>query len=394
MNFKHLNWRYTPQSSRRDLRLDFLRGYFVVIMSINHLYLFPAWTLPFTGGGQLWFTAAEGFILVSGIVFGQLYRRRAAEWTWHKVFSFVARRAMKLYLLAVGGQILFASGDYILREWRGRPTRIPEGYWEIVEGAVLQIHYSYPYLDLLVLYALLLLWGSGAIYLLATQNRWKAVLFGSFILWYAWQQEPKAFSVFRANFNFAVWQFLFVLGLLGGYYRQRLVDWWQGMPLPRWLMTLLFFAPAFMVLWVNFQVTFHDWQMPELFQIVTDGIERKNYLALNRIIFALWLFGAFYLFVSWFWQPLNKALGWLLLTLGQSSLLAYLIQALLSYFIRRLPGYPFATLGPVVMGCVHVAVVLLLWLFVRQLRVPFQAWLRGESTFSQSVQAGWGSKPS
>ncbi|NHZ72394.1 MAG: hypothetical protein GWP17_04850, partial [Aquificales bacterium] len=336
MDFKHFHWHYAPQTSHRDLRLDFLRGYFVVVMTINHLRMFPAWTLPFTGGNKLWFSAAEGFILVSGIVFGNLYRYRVKEWGWHKVIATVAKRALKLYLLAVFGQLLFTTGDFILRAWRGRPAQVPESYRILLESAFLQIRFSYPYLDILVLYALLLLWGVFAIYLLA-QNRWKLILFGSFILWYAWHQEPSSFVIFHAYFKFAIWQFLFILGVVGGYYHKELRQWRHNFPLPTWLITLLVALPALMILYANYQVVYHDWHIPEfLFPLIKD-IGHKSALPLNRIIFSLWMFIALYGLVSWLWRPFNKLFGWLFLLLGQNALLAYLGQALLAYIIHRLP---------------------------------------------------------
>ncbi|MBE2220940.1 MAG: OpgC domain-containing protein [Anaerolineae bacterium] len=370
-----LHWRYAPQTSHRDLRLDFLRGYFVVVMSIDHLRMFPAWTLPFTGGGRLWVTAAEGFILVSGIVFGNLYRSRAKELGWHKVIAIVAKRALKLYLLAVVGQFLLATGDFILREWRGRPTHVPEAFQDLLKGSFLQIHFSYPYLDILVLYALLLLWGVLAVYLLE-QKRWKLVLFGSFILWYAWQQEPASFAIFYAYFKFAIWQFLFILGVVGGYYREELYQWWRRLPLPTWLITLILAIPALLFLFLSYQVVYHDWPMPDYLHIFTDGIGNRQVLSLNRIIFALWLFVALYGLVSWLWRPLNQLLGWLFLLLGQNALLAYLWQAVLTYMIHRLPGYPFEAVGPMLMGFVHVGFILVLWFLVQQLHEPFQAWLQ------------------
>jgi hypothetical protein len=375
LHLKRLHWRYTPDTSHRDLRLDFLRGYFVVVMSINHLRMFPAWTLVFTGGNRLWATAAEGFILVSGIVFGHLYRYRSAEWGWHNVIAKIAKRALKLYLLAVVGQFILVLGDVILREWRNRPAQVPANLRDLVEGSFLQIRFSYPYLDILVLYALLLLWGIFAVYLLA-QGRWKFVLFGSFILWYAWQREPASFVIFYAYFKFAAWQFLFIIGVVGGFYREELHRWWQNLPLSTWLLTLIIAAPAFFILFANYQIVFHNWQIPKSLSVITNGIGNKPALSLNRIIFAVWLFVALYGLVSWLWKPLDKLLGWLFLLLGQNALLAYIGQALLSYVIHRLPGFPFAALDPTVMGFVHVLIVLVLWVLVWQLHKPFQAWIR------------------
>jgi uncharacterized membrane protein len=63
-------------SGRRDLRLDFLRGYCAVAMVVDHLggasYLYPL-----TGGNTFFVSAAEGFIFLSGLLVGLIYGPRA-----------------------------------------------------------------------------------------------------------------------------------------------------------------------------------------------------------------------------------------------------------------------------------------------------------------------------
>src|SRR6185369_9293902 len=61
----------TPRRSR-DLALDLLRGYFLVVIMIDHLR-YAANPLYLVSGRQsLWVTAAEGFILISGFLVGML----------------------------------------------------------------------------------------------------------------------------------------------------------------------------------------------------------------------------------------------------------------------------------------------------------------------------------
>ena len=54
-------------ASGRDLRIDLLRGYFVLAMIIDHvLGVSPLWLI--TGGNRFFTSAAEGFILTSGLM--------------------------------------------------------------------------------------------------------------------------------------------------------------------------------------------------------------------------------------------------------------------------------------------------------------------------------------
>src|SRR5437870_1965325 len=66
------SWRYA-EPGRRDLRLDLLRGYCVVAMTVDHLDA-PTWLYVMTGGNRFFVSAAEGFLFISGLVMGIVYR--------------------------------------------------------------------------------------------------------------------------------------------------------------------------------------------------------------------------------------------------------------------------------------------------------------------------------
>src|SRR5256885_15717824 len=65
-------WRYA-EAGRRDRRLDLLRGYCVVAMTVDHLDA-PTWLYVFTGGNRFFVSAAEGFLFISGLGVGVVYR--------------------------------------------------------------------------------------------------------------------------------------------------------------------------------------------------------------------------------------------------------------------------------------------------------------------------------
>ena len=368
-------WRYPPVLSNRDLRLDFLRGYFVIMMTVDHMGTYSSWTRPFVWGRQLWFNAATGFILISGVVFGMQYRERVREKGWHWAVSHVSRRSLKLYLIVVVGQIVLATTDFVLRAWRGRPSTVPTNYRELIEGAIFQIHYTHWSFDLLPLYALLLLWGLGVVYLLEN-GRWKFVFFGSLSLWYAWHLQPESFRVFVINFRFAAWQFLFTIGVLGGYYRRRLSRWRGRIPVPNALLLFITALPLIITFSIKYWDAHFDWYAPSDWFIYLDGLMTHDALTFARIVAVVWFFVVVYEVVNLFWRPLDKLLGWLILPLGQNALLAYILQGVLNYAILRLPGYPFEGIGSAWMGVVHVTAVLIVWAVTKKLSHPFQTWLR------------------
>src|SRR5581483_5784853 len=67
---------YVP-SGRRDLRLDFLRGFCALAMIVDHIGG-ASWLYALTGGNRFFTSAAEGFIFISGLVVASSI---AASWS-------------------------------------------------------------------------------------------------------------------------------------------------------------------------------------------------------------------------------------------------------------------------------------------------------------------------
>lgn len=352
--------KYSPSSSPRDLHLDFLRGYFVFVMTIDHLKTFPAWTIVLTGGGVLWVSAGIGFILVSGIVMGMIYRRRVEQYGWHWTVKHIGLRAIQLYILGALSRLVLASGDYWLRAVVGRPSDLPENYWHIIEGALLSVRYNFIYLDLLPLYAMLLLLGIGVIYLFY-RGQWRWVLVFSFLLWHAGRIDPDATAFLRTGFRVVIWQLPFCLGLFCGYYRCEIAQFKHKLPVPDYVISVLLIGAAFVLLGVSYQVSFHgllshvDWAQSNSF------LFDKGSLAPGRLAAALVIFAGLYEFVSVSWLILSTFFGWFFLALGQRALTAYLVQGFLAYFVTHLPGFPFPGHSPVLMGFLHITAVLFVW---------------------------------
>lgn len=371
-------WRYTAQSSR-DLRFDLLRGYCVVIMTIDHIGLFPAWTLAFTGGTRLWVTAVEGFVLIAGIVFGLIFSRYSLDHGWSATIDRVGRRTLLLYAIGVIGHWLINTLDFGLRLTRGLDTPVTDNYIDLMQAALFQTQRAPVNFDLMPLYALLILWGVVVLYALRRVG-WPWVAAGSAALWYAARLNPRAFTIFAMYFNFAVWQWLFVIGLLIGHYRQRIADWWANGPLPRLRATGLILS-ALAILIISYQINFNG-AWPELTWL-RDGVSfNRPLLAPSRIFVTLWVCAGLYQLLTVLWLPLNRLLGWLLLPLGQHALTAFVLQALLAYVVLRLPGWPFPDHDPILMGWLHIGAVLLVWIGTR-----------ASVTVRQRLRQRWATRP-
>src|SRR5438477_10845772 len=93
-------WKYA-EASKRDLRLDLLRGYCVLAMTVDHLDA-PTWLYMLTGGNRFFVSAAEGFLFISGMVMGIIYRPIAeTSGLWAAALK-ALRRSLFLYLVTVG----------------------------------------------------------------------------------------------------------------------------------------------------------------------------------------------------------------------------------------------------------------------------------------------------
>ncbi len=142
-------------------------------MTVNHLSFGQSWLDYVTGGGRLWFSVAEGFVLISGIVFGIVYSRYLQEYDWEKVIAKVSARALQLYLVAIIWQTIAATLAYGFN-WG---IQIGESYWPAFLLSVFQIGDILTEVDLLPMYSLLLLWGLVVLYMLEKRKLIWVIIF-------------------------------------------------------------------------------------------------------------------------------------------------------------------------------------------------------------------------
>jgi hypothetical protein len=94
------------QAKKRILAFDILRGFFLIVILINHIELYPNFFDLFTGRGRLLVSAAEGFFFMSGLLVGMVYKRRIAL-GMKFIFKKMWKRAFVLYLASVFFTLLF-----------------------------------------------------------------------------------------------------------------------------------------------------------------------------------------------------------------------------------------------------------------------------------------------
>lgn len=330
-------------ASGRDLRFDFLRGLAVFAMVVDHLGG-PSQLYLVTGGNRFYTSAAEGFVFVSGLLVGQVYRRIAERDGLAKALRRLLERAWALYVLAVGlTLVMLTVSEMLALPWaQGIDRRDSIG----VVWSILTLHQTYYLVDVPLLYALLLAVAPVALILLHERRTW-ALLGISWLVWLGYQVYPDLTEfpwTIHGNylFFFAAWQVLFFTGMVMGYHRQRL----SQIVGPRWRNWLLFGTGLGFVGLIVLQANTERILMAvqalrptgvvggyslatELFDVAF----AKATVGPGRIVASAIVFTFLYLLTSALWRPLQRGLGWLLLPFGQNALYAYSVHIVAAVLI-------------------------------------------------------------
>ncbi len=243
-------WHYA--GGKRDLRLDFLRGFAALVMIADHIGGDRTWLLPLTGGNKFFVSAAEAFVFISGAVMGIVYLDVVRRSGILGGISKALHRSMTLYLLTVSLTLGFAAAGSALNLWwqpqigvRGIPSFV-------VDVALLRRTLFLT--DIPLMYTLLLIAAVLAIPLLAMR---KTLLLcaASMAIWGLWQLQPGAANLpwrIEGNvvFFFPAWQLLFIAGLVVGWHRRQLEFWIGHLSRPALFSSLSAVTVAVMFLYV------------------------------------------------------------------------------------------------------------------------------------------------
>lgn len=326
------NLSYQPESAR-DLRLDLLRGFAVFAMVVDHL-AGPSQLHLLTGGNRFFTSAAEGFIFISGLLVGLVYRRFADRDGLGPALRRLLGRALQLYVLAVGLTLIMLPASELLNlPWaQGIDLRNPV----VLIVSIFTTHRTYYLVDVPLLYTLLLLVAPLALLLMVERRTW-VVLAASWLLWIGYQVFPEEVDFpwpIAGNylFYFSAWQVLFFTAMVIGYHHERLPSRLNS---SRWRLPLIaVLGIGFLGLLLLYRYTEPVIRALQSAQGPTEGGESiastlvellfaKGDLRIGRIIASAIVFSFVFLVTTEFWVPLRRGLGWLLLPLGQDALYAY-----------------------------------------------------------------------
>jgi hypothetical protein len=208
----------------RDLRFDTLRGLFLVCMTINHL---PTEMRRLTDQSLGIFSAAEGFVFLSGLLAGWVYTRRfrsvGRRGLWHATSS----RAGSIYRWHVGAFlacfVIAQATEHILGFCSPTTPLLFFQRPALSVGLGTVLLYQPGLLDLLPMYCAFVILLPVVIGALEAGRRW-TVLGISAAIWLAVQWAPPVdgaplYPLNTGSFNLLAWQMLFFAGVAVGHAR-------------------------------------------------------------------------------------------------------------------------------------------------------------------------------
>lgn len=319
---------------RRIFELDLLRGFFVVIIIIDHLQLWPSPLRYLTGEGRLWVTAAEGFFLISGLLVGYIRGFKNKDKSLKDISIKLIKRAGILYIWGVGITLaiifftkMYGGGSVILPDLPNKEQMesIPHLLW-----AIISTDYFSPWIYFLRLYAIMLL-VTPLFILLLRQGKYHIIIFLMATIYYLSKYTHEAALE---------WQLLFFGAALIGYKLDSIIDWLSKHRKLSIAINTAIISSTIITICTSFFFT-HGWDKVEdsswkLMDINTYTSMREiispyvtsDPLALTRIILSYVWFAGFLILFKTFGKWIKKIFGWLLTPLGQMSLSAYCLQAL------------------------------------------------------------------
>jgi hypothetical protein len=350
---------------------DLLRGYFLVVILLNHLHYYPSGLDFLTGRGILYVSSAEGFFLISGIVLGIVRGRKLIAKPLAVASRLLLKRSWQLYVTFV---VLTLS--YTLIAWllagepglKAAPASIDTTWWQLL-WQTLTFQYLYGWMDFLRLYIIFLLAAPLALWLLR-RGWWHIMLAISFGVWALFPFSSQDYWAMPVS-----WQFVFFSGLAVGFHWPELTKRWHTISRSsRNIIGLGLFSTAIVTMIMSALLVYATSIGGSLGGVLNEWHDmiassfNKDRLPLARLALgAIWFWGLFWLirqnedwWMRWF--------GWLFYPLGVNSLYVYIVQSALVFFAHLfilMPSHMAGSASWYVNLSLSISAITIIWLMVR-----------------------------
>ena len=372
-----------------------LRGYFLLVILIDHLAHFPGLFELVTGKGWLWSSAAEGFFIISGIMVGLIRGKELTRKPFAAIRNKLWQRSGQLYLWSIGLTLAFTAVGLLFAGHADlKPGLATDSSLTTIIWQTLTFQYFYGWADFLSHYAICMALAPFALYALH-RGWWRQLVIASLLVWW-----------FRGNNFAAAWQLLFVGGIIGGYYlkllelwlarwsstsRRQLTNWWLGATAATMTVSVMVVHIRPWLLdrsGANEAVNSAAWNLQYVGNVTGSWFDKLS-LAPGRILMAALWFGALYILFRRYESQLNTALGWLLVPLGRNSLFVYIVHSVIVFIV---PLFLPTTTNIWINIVLNTLAILLIWritlLYSREQRTKRERKLKRDSSSGASFRAG------
>lgn len=330
----------------RDLRIDFLRGFIMVMLISNHMDSYSLFT-AITYGRLGMITSAEGFVALSGIVAGIVYTKKCQRLGIKAMSIALIKRASQLYVAKICTVLIIAFiakeqllDTYYLTHWvnpssnYGSPTYTAlDGSWLGIFIGAAKLTDGPHQIQVLGLYVFLLFLAPLAVILLNSGKTWLLLV----ISWSLYIfNSLYSFRITGGGFEYAfpilTWQLLFYNGMAIGVHFRYLQE-----NFPKDLYKVLLWVCA--IIWIVSIVFSLNRPFPRFWPSQTFSfIDRETYidlyttwfykdtLQIGRLINNFAVYTVTFFLVTKYWARVNKVIGWLLIPIGQSSLYVFILH--------------------------------------------------------------------
>lgn len=294
--------------------LDYLRGFFILVIIIDHLWRWPNIFQAISGRGELWVSAAEGFVAISGLLVGYIRGRKAQGQPMLPIAKKLISRGIVLYIWMIITSLALVAASWLF-VFKGDIAYIPypTGDWAAVMSGILRLDYVHTLTHFLYLYAIFLVISPLAI-LALRKGAWWLVGVASAIVWGAGV---------HLQIEWMQWQILFFIPTIIGYYLESIVLFFREAPRKVRLAICIPIVATTLITMLIAALTI----LPNSPGIYVEQVFTKDpTVSIWRVLLSfIWITGLYMIFSS-FLPFLKKWFGWLLQTLGERSLTAYIVH--------------------------------------------------------------------
>jgi hypothetical protein len=317
-----------PIAPSRLIVLDYLRGFFIIVIIIDHLSRWPSVFGALTGQAWLWVTAAEGFVIISGLLVGYIRGFKNRALPMMTVTKKLVSRAALLYAWSIIGTLAYSAIIWNIPLVGGAPGMpIATGDWWGLIVAVVTLQYTYVWVHFLTLYAIFLAVSPIAVWLLRRGMAKSVIVISLLVLVIGWQTHIESLQ----------WQALFFIPSAIGYSLDSIRTWWQQLS-RRNLVAISATVVSLTAITITLSAiaTFAPAVMGQTTQWL-NGLFAKDTISIWRLLLAFLWFGGYLLVFAYIQPFLTKYLAWLLIPFGTHSLTAYILHGIalctISYFV-------------------------------------------------------------